>query len=101
MILKMFSVYDSKAEAYMQPFFLNSRGLAIRSFTDLANDPKTSVYQYAADFTLFELGEFDDNGAKIIQHPAPVALVSGHEVKKAPPFALNKSDANFDMGAKS
>ena len=32
MPMKVFSVFDCKAEAYMVPMFMQSRGVAIRSF---------------------------------------------------------------------
>ncbi len=63
MELLMFSVFDSKCAAYMQPFFFNSRGQAIRAFTDLANDPNSMISKHAADFTLFSIGSYDDGTA--------------------------------------
>jgi len=57
---KVFTVYDSKAEAYLQPFVMTTRGQAIRAFTDSCNDPKTSFYRWPADYTLFEIGEWDE-----------------------------------------
>jgi hypothetical protein len=60
MRVKVFSVYDSKAEAYLRPMFLQTKGLALRSFIEAVNDPKQDIHRYAADFTLFELGEWDD-----------------------------------------
>lgn len=60
MVTKMFSVYDSKAAVFSVPFFMPSIGLAIRSFTDLSNDPGTMVFKHPEDFSLFVVGEFDD-----------------------------------------
>lgn len=60
MILKIFTVYDSKAEAYLPPFFSATRGLALRSFTDAVNTAGHAFNRYAEDYTLFEVGEFDD-----------------------------------------
>lgn len=59
MTLMVFSVYDSKAEAYLRPFFAETRGLAIRSFRDAANDGDASISKHAADYTLFRVGVFD------------------------------------------
>lgn len=66
MELKIFSVYDSKVEAYLTPFFFPSRGHALRHFGDLANDPSSLLCKHAADFTLFELGHFDDSNAMLL-----------------------------------
>jgi len=74
MITKAYSLFDVKAAVYGVPFFMHTRGLAIRAFTDLVNDPKSTPYKYPADFTLFEVGEFDDvNGFfKVAVSPVPV-----------------------------
>lgn len=56
MIQKIFAVYDSKVEAFMQPFFMPAKGAAIRAFTDLVNSKDHSFSKYAEDYTLFELG---------------------------------------------
>lgn len=74
MILKVFCVYDSKVEAYMSPFFMHSRGQAIRSFTDTLADPSTQFSKHPGDFTLFELGEYDDSTAKFSMLNTPLSL---------------------------
>lgn len=56
-----YSVFDEKAAAYLQPFFAPTRGLAIRSFADAVNDPAHAFHKHLADYTLFEVGEFDQN----------------------------------------
>lgn len=68
MILKIFTVYDSKAEAYLQPFYMQSKGAAVRAFADSCNDPQSQFFKHPEDFTLFELGEYDDSTAKITSH---------------------------------
>lgn len=60
MVRKIFSVFDEKAGAYLQPFFFDTKGQAIRAITDCVNDPNHGFYRHASDYTLFELGEFDD-----------------------------------------
>lgn len=65
MTLKVFTVYDSKADAYLPPMFLPTKGLAIRSFSDAANSEGHNFHKYAGDFTLFEIGEYDDSNAMV------------------------------------
>lgn len=65
MIFRMYSVYDSKAELYMQPFFMHTKGHAHRAWEDTVNDPKTQFNQHPSDFTLFEIGTFDDLTCKV------------------------------------
>jgi len=65
MILKIFSVYDSKAESYMAPFYFHAIGQALRAFTDTANDTKSSMFKHAGDYTLYCIGDFDDQTGKV------------------------------------
>jgi hypothetical protein len=67
MEIKVFTIYDEKAEAYLQPFFSDTHGLAIRSITDLVNDPNHNFCKYAADFTLFQIGTFDNKTGMITE----------------------------------
>jgi hypothetical protein len=74
MFLKICTVYDSKAECYLQPFYCKSKGEALRSFIEISNDSKSQIGKYPEDFTLFELGEFDDSNANFRMYDAKVAL---------------------------
>lgn len=57
--LKMFSVFDSKAGFWNPPMCFRSRGEALRSFQTAANDKRTSVGLHPHDYSLHEIGEFD------------------------------------------
>lgn len=83
MISKIFSVFDSKAEAYLPPMFVQSRGVAIRMFSSAVADEKHDFFRYPADYTLFELGQFDDSNAQFILHSTPVSLGLASEFKAA------------------
>lgn len=74
MILKIFSVYDSKVGAYLPPVFLRSTGEAIRSVTTAANDSKHEFCQHAEDYTLFEIGHWDDQKCQFVLKETPVSL---------------------------
>lgn len=60
MIQKVYCVYDSKAELFHKPVFLKTHGEAMRMWIDVVNDPSSPISKHAEDYTLFELGEFDD-----------------------------------------
>jgi len=60
MVHMMYSVLDTKAGIYNTPFSAVSRGAALRVFSDVANDPKTSVAKHPEDYNLFEIGSYDD-----------------------------------------
>ncbi len=60
MKIQIFSVYDSKADAYLQPFFSMNTDTALRAIDTVLQDPNHQFSKYAEDFTLFGIGEFDD-----------------------------------------
>lgn len=81
MYYKIYAIFDASVKAYMQPFFLRSQGEALRAFTDLANDDKSNVCRHASDFTLFEIGEYDDTTSKITSFETPERVRGAHEVQ--------------------
>lgn len=79
---KIFTVYDSKVQAYMLPFYQQTKGAAIRAFKDTCNDSTHPFYKHPEDYTLFELGEFDDGKAKFELYKTPISLGVAHEYKE-------------------
>ena len=59
-IHKVFAVYDDKTEFYTRPFLSLTTGEAVRDFRHSANDPVHKLCIHAGDFTLFEIGSYDD-----------------------------------------
>lgn len=57
---KVFTIYDEKAEAFLQPFFAETFGIATRIVSDLVNDPSHQFCRHASDFTLFHIANFDE-----------------------------------------
>ena len=76
---KVFSIYDSKAEAYLRPFFTATKGLALRSFVEAANDPRESLNKYPGDYTLFEIAEYDDASGAITMHKTHINMGKANE----------------------
>lgn len=74
MILQRFTVFDSKAESFLQPFYSQAIGSALRSFEAAANEVGHDFQKYGADYTLFHLGSFDQATAEEINLPAKVNL---------------------------
>lgn len=66
MKVSIFSIYDSKAEAYLQPFFAPTVGIALRRFQAAAQDVTTDFHKFAGDYTLFQIGMFDDHNGEVI-----------------------------------
>lgn len=84
MKLKVFTVYDAKAEIHLNPFFLKTAGEATRGFEQTVNDPSSNsqLSKTPEDFTLFEVGVWDDENAIFQQHEAKIPLGNGLEYKK-------------------
>lgn len=78
MIINAYAIQDRKASVFNTPFFAVSHGVACRSFSDVANDPNTTIYRHAADFALYHIGTFDDASGRLLpaELPAHVADAS-------------------------
>lgn len=79
MKVKIFSVQDSKAGVFMQPFPAVNELVALRGFADAAKDKVTNVGKHPEDFNLFELGEFDDQEGKFTNLNTPKMLGTANQ----------------------
>lgn len=73
-MLKVFSVYDSKSQAYIQPFYCVNSNVALRSFQTAARTADHDFFRYGEDFCLYELGLFDPETGEIVMHEKRVNL---------------------------
>lgn len=96
--LLVLSVYDSKVEAYMAPWYARARGEAIRSFEEACNDGKSMMSKHPGDYTLFQIGEFDEKKGELIPLSTKVNMGVAIEFRKAPssvlPSPLREASAN-------
>lgn len=80
MITILLAVRDQKANCFTQPFTAPSRAIALRSWTDQLNDPdnrKHDQVRHPEDFSLWILGEYDDNHGLISpKTPEQLAIAS-------------------------
>ena len=74
MIHKIFTIHDSKAQAFLPPFILPRAEMAERTFGDCINSADHQFGQHPDDYTLFELGAFDDEDASYVTHPSPFLI---------------------------
>lgn len=65
MLCKVFSVYDSKAQAFLQPFFSANGATACRMFERAVNEEGSNFNRYCGDYELFEIGDFDDSSGTL------------------------------------
>jgi len=80
-MLKIFTVYDSKAGYHQTPFFMVSTGAAQRGFITILNDPQAPQCLYPADFTLFEIGTYNEETGEILPHDTMINLGNGLHMK--------------------
>lgn len=84
MIMKVFSIFDTKTQTYSNPFYALTAGAAIRTFGDAAKDIQSIISQHPADFLLYDIGEWDDHTGEITTHP-PHALGSASDYNPITP----------------
>lgn len=91
MILNVFTIYDVKAAVYAAPFFAPTVGVAKRlCLQSMSAD--TTWAQFPDDFTLFHLGEFDDQSARFDPiNPLPVCQLG--ELLRRPPRPSDELDS--------
>lgn len=80
-MLKVFTVYDEKAEAYLDPKFCNSVGEMVRAFAHAASSEGHDFNRFASDFTLFFIGEWDPRTGEFTPSPTKQSLGTALEHK--------------------
>lgn len=68
--MKVFTVFDSKAEAYLNPFYARTTAEGVRLFKAAADDPEHNYHRFAGDFSLFEIGEWDERTGDMVLYSA-------------------------------
>lgn len=67
--LRLYSIYDSKAEQFSPPQVYHNDMLALRAFESLVNDDKTLINTYPEDFSIYYVGNLGDiDGRYYIEH---------------------------------
>lgn len=73
---RIYAIYDAKAAAYMEPFFLPNEDMAVRTFGDVANDPDHPMGKHPEDYHLVQVGSWDGETGKINPTPAPLTITT-------------------------
>ena len=99
MKIKVFAIYDIKAKAYHNPFFLPKKAMALRDFKQAVNDPQTVFNKHPEDYALFYIGEYDTTNAKMEPLKAIENIGLGMELLENPindiPQSLEDLDIEF------
>lgn len=62
--LRLYSIYDDKAEQFSPPQVYHNDMLALRAFEGLVNDDKTLINSYPEDFSLYYVGNLGDTNGR-------------------------------------
>lgn len=62
--LRLYSIYDSKAEQFSPPQVYHNDMLALRGFESIVNDDKMLIKKYPEDFTLYYVGNLSDSDGR-------------------------------------
>lgn len=81
MITELYTVYDAAVKAFLPPFHVRSRGEALRSFTEAVNSADHQFHKWAADYTLFFIGTFDDATAEYKQPSTGQKVITAIELR--------------------
>jgi len=82
MTLMMYAVYDHKAKAYGQPKLDYNTATCLRWFSDLVNKDGHPWQAHPEDYTLFQLGEYDDQSGMILPLTTPTPIGKAVEYVK-------------------
>ncbi len=74
MLLSVFAIYDSGVSTWMPPLYARNKGEITRWFAEAVNDSKSKISKYPQDYTLFELGTWDDDKCKFSLHSTPISI---------------------------
>lgn len=75
MLLKVFSVRDMKAEAFLQPYFSPTQGAALRAFGDACAKSDSPFYMHPNDYVLYEIGSYEDSDG-LLSPVVPVKMLA-------------------------
>lgn len=77
----VFAVYDEKAKAYATILGVHTTiSVAIRAFTLSCQNPETFYNRFPADYSLYNLGTYDERSGKITSYPEPRFVIRASEV---------------------
>lgn len=62
--LRLYSIYDSKAEQFSPPQVYHNDMLALRAFEGIVNDDKMLIKKYPEDFSLYYVGNLGDGDGR-------------------------------------
>jgi hypothetical protein len=76
----VFSILDTKAKVFGNPWNVVNVEVATRMFGHAITDSESDLSKSPRDFALYQLGLFDDVKGVIIAEEMPTLICTGHEL---------------------
>lgn len=90
MNMEYFSVFDSAAGAYLEPFPCPTIEVAIRRFREAIHTPDHQFQKFPEDYTLFHVGSFDQSTGKFtVLEPRSLGVAMTFLTPSTPLKAVN------------
>lgn len=89
MILRLYGILDEKAQAFVKMQFFQTDGIATRQFSDAVRDPKTFLNQHPEDYSIYVLGEIDDETGLVSPIVPPILITRASAFVNDVPINLN------------
>jgi len=80
--MRIYSVYDEKAEEFSPPFFQANDRMAQRMITESAKGNGSMLNAYPEDFKLYRIGEFDTTSGDINREERPCLICAVKDITK-------------------
>lgn len=90
MLFGVFGVYDSGISTWMPPLYFRNKGEALRWWQELCNNAESKIAKHPSDYTLFEVGSWNDDSNEFSLLKAPVKLGLALEFVKIVPVDSSK-----------
>lgn len=70
----VFTVLDSVAGVFCNPYFSNNKFTALRDFCEASKDPQSQISKYPSEYVLYEIGNFDEESGVLLPHDKIINL---------------------------
>lgn len=92
--LRLYSIYDSKAEQFSPPQVYHNDMLALRAFEGIVNDDKMLIKKYPEDFSLYYIGNLSDSDGRYFVETSDesrVPVLVGRAIEYVQPVDSNST----------
>lgn len=73
MKIYLYAIKDRQMNAFMAPIALPTTGVAIRMLRDQVNDTNNALFKHPSDYSLWQLGHYDDATGEITNEQEKIA----------------------------